>query len=280
MAKPRGGNPLGDWYRSTSEGVENAKGVVERQARQAQRLVARRLAEGQRQAVAGAEAVKAQSLQAKQALERARATVAGSLGHGLAEAQRRISQGVDAANAVAERHARGAQPAIARSRPALAYNALLGNTPDGANDQRGGIDRAAVDRRIAVMQQDVHGALQAGQLSGDPRVAAGALPYAFGRWVGRVRPHGEWDDKRQGGTTDQGNFSYGATAAALGIPEEVALRAAGFVQRATNTSGALFAGDKEPSPSVGHLRPPYGDGPWDQQVIAQGYRYGRSRVAR
>lgn len=128
------------------------------------------------------------------------------------------------------------------------------------------------------MQHDVQDGLQAAQTSGDARAASGALPYAFGRWVGRVRPHGDWDDKRQGGTADQGNFSYGATAAALGIPEGVALRAAGVVQRGTNTAGALFAGDKSPSPSVGHMRPPYGDSPWDQQVIAQGHRYGRIRA--
>jgi hypothetical protein len=71
----------------------------------------------------------------------------------------------------------------------------------------------------------------------------------------------------------QGNFSYGATAETLGLPKNLALFAGGVVQRLSNARRAM---DGIPlKASVGHFYPPYGDDPYDQRAISEGYEYGQ-----
>jgi hypothetical protein len=76
------------------------------------------------------------------------------------------------------------------------------------------------------------------------------------RWLGfldwfahKVRPAGwygaegggDWNYKSKGiEYEDFGNFNYGATGRALGLPEQVLFRAAGAVQMATRTSSPEF----------------------------------------
>jgi hypothetical protein len=85
-------------------------------------------------------------------------------------------------------------------------------------------------------------------------------------WVNKVREGGAWDYKGQGTQyQDFGNFNYGATGKAIGIPDGVLLRAAGVVQELQNTSRSSFG-----NPLGG---PPYGDDPVDQKYIRDGIEY-------
>ena len=85
----------------------------------------------------------------------------------------------------------------------------------------------------------------------------------FKSQVGPKRP---WDYKRMDLAKYErfGNFNYGATGAAMGIPSQVLLRAAGYYQPAKAQEGyyGAFFGS-----------PPYGDDPADQVWISQGIEY-------
>jgi Bacterial toxin 44 len=92
-----------------------------------------------------------------------------------------------------------------------------------------------------------------------------------------VENKGPWDYKQQGWTLtdtgnlgpspfqDFGNFNFGASGAAWGIPLNVLERGAGWGQGRAGTS----------TPEWGHWYqgPPYGDDPADQAQIAAGYQY-------
>jgi len=92
-----------------------------------------------------------------------------------------------------------------------------------------------------------------------------------------VNNKGPWDYKQYGWTLtdwgqlgpspyqDFGNFNYGATGAAWGVPLNVLLRGAGYAQSAAGTS----------TPDWGHWYqgPPHGDDPADQAQITAGYQY-------
>ena len=83
----------------------------------------------------------------------------------------------------------------------------------------------------------------------------------------QVRNKGPWDYKQQGRECeDFGNFNYGATGSAIGIPSEVLLRAAGVVQQMAGTSKPEWG---NPWDSSG----PYGDDPVDQHMIQEGISY-------
>lgn len=71
---------------------------------------------------------------------------------------------------------------------------------------------------------------------------------------------------------DFGNFNYGATGAALGVPDEILYRAAGFKQ----------INDHRDDPTK-HTEPdefPYGDDPRDADMIRRGIEYYRHWKAR
>lgn len=105
-------------------------------------------------------------------------------------------------------------------------------------------------------------------------------PLVLEDYYHKVRNHGPWDYKqnktlndfgsldRQSPYEDFGNFNFGATAAALGIPENVALRGAGWASTRSDPSRAA---------QLGHWwgPPPYGDDPADQIQIMLGYDYYR-----
>lgn len=148
--------------------------------------------------------------------------------------------------------------------------------------QVGPVDVREVDRRIHITESDIGRGVHAAQASGYPEAASGALLAAGGRWLNRVREGGAWDDKSQhpGARLDQyerqGNYSYGATAAALGLPEEIALRGAGLVQRVGAVTDALNG--RPIRERAGGFRAPYGDDPRDQRSIKEGYAYGRTAI--
>jgi hypothetical protein len=84
-----------------------------------------------------------------------------------------------------------------------------------------------------------------------------------------VKNGGEWDYKQQGQEyADFGNFNYGATGKATGIPDNVLERGAGWAQEQAGTS----------LPEWGHWYggPPYGDDPADQAQIMGGIEYYNS----
>jgi RHS repeat-associated protein len=98
--------------------------------------------------------------------------------------------------------------------------------------------------------------------------------YIFKKMVGNKMP---WDYKQYGWTLNDtgglgpspyqefGNFNFGATGAAWGIPLDILLRGAGYAQEKAGTS----------TPEWGHWYqgPPHGDDPDDQAQIIAGYNY-------
>ncbi|HGL4261926.1 polymorphic toxin type 44 domain-containing protein [Burkholderia dolosa] len=100
---------------------------------------------------------------------------------------------------------------------------------------------------------------------GPARIATAATYIWFYR---QVRNRGPWDYKqKQREYADFGNFNYGATGYAAGIPEQTLLRAAGCAQMLAGTS----------LPEWGHCweRPPYGDDPGDQAWILKGIEHAK-----
>ncbi len=86
-------------------------------------------------------------------------------------------------------------------------------------------------------------------------------------WVNKVRPHGEWDYKREKREyEDFGNFNYGATGKAQGFSENILRRAPGLVQMING--GAYHA-----SQGVPWGNSPYGDTKEDQEQIQSGIDY-------
>jgi RHS repeat-associated protein len=106
-----------------------------------------------------------------------------------------------------------------------------------------------------------------------------------------VKNHAPWDYKDRFGKQYKafGNANYGATAAALGVSDDAAQRAAGAYQVWTHKSrrqwvvpgGAIpvpLAPFSLPPPPL--LLPPYGDEPVDQVNIEAGEAYFRANSAR
>ncbi|MFL6603178.1 MAG: polymorphic toxin type 44 domain-containing protein [Steroidobacteraceae bacterium] len=106
----------------------------------------------------------------------------------------------------------------------------------------------------------------------DPGVLTGTtFPIRKLLWFrDQVRQHGRWDYKRLDTKNPQfdydGNFNYGATGAALGLPLEGLLRAAGM-EKLRNRRGA---GPENGTPSGDW---PYGNEPDKQRAIEDGYVY-------
>jgi len=100
------------------------------------------------------------------------------------------------------------------------------------------------------------------------RVVDAGTPYAVSvlNAIQLMRNSGEWNYKRTYGPSgkDAGDFNYGVVSAALGIPEDAALRFAGWY---AENHGTHFPGhwyDRSGS---------YGHDPHAQEIITQGYEY-------
>lgn len=95
-----------------------------------------------------------------------------------------------------------------------------------------------------------------------------ALPETYYWFYHQVKNHGPWDYKQQRhDLANFGNFNYGATGFAAGIPEETLYKGAGFAQ--------IRAGTSNPQWGAWHGKPPYGDDPRDQFWIKQGIDYAK-----
>jgi hypothetical protein len=85
----------------------------------------------------------------------------------------------------------------------------------------------------------------------------------------KVQGRGPWDYKQQGRQYESfGNWNYGATGTALGIPPEVLKRMGGLVQILHGTSRQEWG-----TPAT---RFPYGDDPDDQAAIVAGIEWARA----
>jgi RHS repeat-associated protein len=89
----------------------------------------------------------------------------------------------------------------------------------------------------------------------------------------QVKNHGPMDYKQRGTAYQEfGNFNYGATGAAMGVPDQILLRGAGFAQEVAGTSEPGWGNWYGPNwPGS-----PFGDDPDDQQAIRSGIQYYRS----
>ena len=88
----------------------------------------------------------------------------------------------------------------------------------------------------------------------------------FREWYNAVRNGGNWDYKQKGSQyEDFGNFNYGATGRAVGIPAQILKRGAGWAQTRAGTS------KKDWGKPLGS--PPHGDDPADQKQIQRGIDY-------
>jgi len=84
--------------------------------------------------------------------------------------------------------------------------------------------------------------------------------------VSQVRPNGPWDYKTQGQQYDAfGNFNFGATGGAAGIPLQVLQAGAGAVSTLVGTNSSQYGSWYQP--------PLYGHAPAKSDMIAAGYAY-------
>jgi RHS repeat-associated protein len=84
--------------------------------------------------------------------------------------------------------------------------------------------------------------------------------------VSQVRPNGPWDYKTQGQQYDAfGNFNFGATGGAAGIPLQVLQAGAGAVSTLVGTNSSQYGSWYQP--------PLYGHAPIKSDMIAAGYAY-------
>jgi RHS repeat-associated protein len=106
----------------------------------------------------------------------------------------------------------------------------------------------------------------------DPtRNVSSAERYGPAYVVYQVWPGNSWDYKAGGNRSYEsfGNFNYGMTMAAAGVPDSVILRGAGAAQE--------YLAPRNYDPSFGHWYrgSPYGDAPHDQKWIRDGIKFYR-----
>jgi hypothetical protein len=282
--------------------------VVEQQARQAQRLAEQAVAEGGQRLARGVDAAKVQAGRSRQALRQVGAEgvrqasrgldqakglatrQAQQTQHSLAQGQQRISQGVAAATSAAERAvtegrrvvgaAIDAGEDVARESPPLrAVGAIVRDSPPTEKADHQTVNLNVVDARVHQIENDLDRGMTFATRSGDSEAAMGVWPAQFGAWVGRVWPGQAWDDKahvpkdQRSKLETQGNFSYGATAAALGLPKIISQYGAGGAQRILTNPKYSWNNKGAPPPSLARTA---FDAPIDYEAANAGYDYFRT----
>ena len=170
----------------------------------------------------------------------------------------------------------GAQP-LARMQQSAARG--LANDPNGEAAQRTG---TALGKVLTRDQAEAAGIVDKQTMppgvSMDQNIQqshAHSVLDTTGWFKSQVQNKGPWDYKQQGAQyQDFGNFNFGLTAAATGIPEQVALRGAGDAQTKAGTSQDGWGGPWDLNGG------PYGDDPADQAQIKKGYEYYNSGLWR
>ena len=93
-----------------------------------------------------------------------------------------------------------------------------------------------------------------------------ATPPVYLWFYQKLHNHGPWDYKQFNRLwANFGNFNYGATGTAAGIPANILLRGGGFAQNRAQTSQEEWGNWYQDEP--------YGDDPRDQFWIKQGIDY-------
>lgn len=98
---------------------------------------------------------------------------------------------------------------------------------------------------------------------------AEAKNMSYGQWYNAVRNGGKWDYKQQGAQYQEfGNYNFGVTARAVGIPGNIPNRGAGWAQGEAGTSLPQWGNWWDwPSSSTS-----FGDDPADQHWINEGIK--------
>ncbi|MFE8116922.1 polymorphic toxin type 44 domain-containing protein [Brenneria goodwinii] len=110
----------------------------------------------------------------------------------------------------------------------------------------------------------LHQNMREARRNGMPRGMA--TPQTYYWFYQRVRNGGPWDYKQQDRAwANFGNFNYGASGTAAGIPPNILFMGAGWAQSRAGTS--------QPAWGLWYQKPPYGDDPRDQFWIQQGIDY-------
>ncbi|WP_210080899.1 polymorphic toxin type 44 domain-containing protein [Pantoea endophytica] len=95
-----------------------------------------------------------------------------------------------------------------------------------------------------------------------------ATPATYYWFYQKVRNRGPWDYKQfDFNWAAFGNFNFGATGRAAGIPDDILLMGAGFAQTLAGTSKSRWG--------KWYDVPPYGDDPTDQRNIREGIEYAK-----
>ncbi len=93
-------------------------------------------------------------------------------------------------------------------------------------------------------------------------------PFDYYWFKEQVRNKGPWDYKQKDGEYENfGNYNYGATGYAAGVPENILLRAAGWAQKRAGTSKKQWG--------EYWFQEPYGDDPLDQHWIKKGIEHAK-----
>ncbi|OZB35563.1 MAG: hypothetical protein B7X44_09490 [Halothiobacillus sp. 15-55-196] len=91
---------------------------------------------------------------------------------------------------------------------------------------------------------------------------------SYGQWYDAVRNGGKWDYKQQGSQYQEfGNYNYGVTARAVGIPGNIPNRGAGWAQGQAGTSLPQWGNWWDWPSSTS-----FGDDPADQYWINEGIK--------
>ena len=108
----------------------------------------------------------------------------------------------------------------------------------------------------------------------DPKAAYAA---SFLVWLHKVRYGGDWDYKTRDPSNvnvqNFGNFAFGATGTAMGIPEDILLAGAGLAQM--QHDGSKHDTKRLGVPFLGLLGGSNGDHPEDQDMIRRGIQYAK-----
>jgi hypothetical protein len=174
---------------------------------------------------------------------------------------------------------RAAQLREAAQKAGAVWDAAVGvRTSD--RPETGPVSYREIDGRIARVRQDLRAQRWGAVAAGLPPNVGDVLPGAATAWVNRVLPGHSWDDRAKRGDEyeRQGNFGYGATAAALRIPEEIAVLGGGVAQRWLAVRDALKGTASDKLRERGSwFGPSRGDDPRDTMAIRDGYSYGLER---
>jgi RHS repeat-associated protein len=124
-----------------------------------------------------------------------------------------------------------------------------------------------ISQNVAQIEAMLQSEIDSAGWSSSEQAAAGSGTVGF--WFGRVAPGGKWAGRIG---EPWGNWNYGATGRAAGIPLNVLLRGAGAAEQLEALTGRTGSGNTGEGSPFGSA--PYGDNRAGQEQIRQGYNAG------